>query len=61
MGGKRVTFEDLDKKFATIVDKKRPVVVRIDKEVVYERVIKLFDMLKKHDLNNLSLANNVGK
>jgi len=59
--GKEITFDDLDIELSKIVDKKRPINVRIDKEVRYERIIKLFDVLKKHDLNNLALINETAK
>lgn len=44
--GETVTFDDLDDALSQVSDKKRPVNVRIDKEVRYERIIKLFDILK---------------
>jgi len=53
--GKELSFEQLDKALSSVKDKKLPVNVRIGKEVHYKRVIKLFDVLKKHDLNNLAL------
>lgn len=55
--GKEVSFEQLDAALSLVKDKKMPVNVRIDKEVRYERIVKLFDILKKHDLNNLALIN----
>ncbi len=55
--GKSVTFDDLDAALSQVSDKKRPVNVRIDKEVRYERIIQLFDILKKYELNNLALIN----
>ncbi len=55
--GKTVTFDDLDAALSQVSDKKRPVNVRIDKEVRYERIIQLLDILKKYELNNLALIN----
>lgn len=55
--GKTVTFDDLDDALSQVSDKKQPVTVRIDKEVRYERIIKLFDILKRYELNNLALIN----
>lgn len=55
--GKEITFEQLDISLSQVKDKKSSVNVRIDKEVRYERIIKLFDLLKKYDLNNLALIN----
>lgn len=53
--GEKVSFEDLDKLFASVNDKKKPINVRIDKDVTYERVVKLLNILNKHSLNNLAL------
>jgi biopolymer transport protein ExbD len=55
--GKEITFENLETELAKISDKKSPINVRIDKDVRYEKIMKLFDILKKHDLNNLALIN----
>jgi biopolymer transport protein ExbD len=55
--GKESSFEALDRAFAQIKDKQKPVNVRIDKAVTYERVTKLLDLLNKHSLNNLALEN----
>jgi biopolymer transport protein ExbD len=55
--GKKSSFEALDKAFSEVEDKKKPVNVRIDKSVTYERVTKLLDLLNKHGLNNLALEN----
>ncbi|HHD72826.1 MAG TPA: biopolymer transporter ExbD, partial [Epsilonproteobacteria bacterium] len=52
-----VTFEELDQQLSKVSDKKSPVIVRIDKDVRYERIVKLLDILKKYDLNNLALIN----
>jgi len=55
--GKKVTFEALDASFKEVSDKLKPINVRIDKDVTYERVVKLLDLLNKHGLNNLALEN----
>lgn len=55
--GETITFEALDGSLSKVNDNKRPVHVRIDKEVRYERIVKLFDILKRYELNNLSLIN----
>jgi biopolymer transport protein ExbD len=59
--GKPVTFEALDALLAAVTDKSSPVNVRIDKSVRYERIVRLLDLLKKHDLNNLALINETQK
>jgi biopolymer transport protein ExbD len=53
--GKEISFEELDTALSEVADKKSPVNVRIDKEVRYERIVRLLDLLKKHELNNLAL------
>jgi biopolymer transport protein ExbD len=53
--GKKITFEELDNSFKDVTDKLKPINVRIDKDVTYERVVKLLDLLNKHGLNNLAL------
>lgn len=54
--GKKITFEQLDTNIKTIKNKKRNIIVRIDEDVSYKRIVKVLDGLKKYDLNNLSLV-----
>ncbi len=51
----KLDFKSLDEKLARIEDRERPVVVRIDEHVEYGRIIRLFNLLKKHRLGNLAL------
>ena len=51
-----VDFESLDKELASIRNKDQPIIVRIDEKVEYGRIIKLFDLLKKHQLSNIALV-----
>lgn len=53
--GKKISFEELGISLASFKDHTKPVNVRIDQEVTYARIMKLFDLLKKHNLNNLAL------
>jgi biopolymer transport protein ExbD len=55
--GKEMSFEALDIAFKEVEDKQKPINVRIDKEVTYQRITKLLDLLNKHGLNNLALEN----
>ena len=55
IGGKRVSFEALDVRLGGYTDKEKPVIVRIDEKVRYRRIVRLFDLLEKHGLNNLQL------
>lgn len=54
--GKEIELEELDKKLSEIKDKKNNIIVRIDKDVTYSRIVKVLDSLQKYDLNNLSLV-----
>lgn len=54
--GKEVTLEELDQKLSKINDKKNNIIVRIDKDVIYSKIVKVLDNLQKYDLNNLSLV-----
>ncbi|RXJ86250.1 biopolymer transporter ExbD [Arcobacter sp. CECT 8985] len=56
--GKEVTFKNLENSLEKIKDKQKPIVVRIDKDVKYERVVKVLDLLQKYNLNNLALITN---
>lgn len=51
---KKLSFEELKTKLQTL-KKDAPLTVKIDKEVKYERVIKLLDTLNSLDLSNLLL------
>ena len=56
--GIEVSFESLEDNLKEIKDKKKSVIVRIDKKVEYERVVKVLDLLQKYNLNNLALVTN---
>lgn len=53
--GEEVTLEVLEEALKKIEDKKRAVIVRIDEEVIYKRIVQILDMLQKYGLNNLAL------
>ncbi|MDZ7817738.1 MAG: biopolymer transporter ExbD [Aliarcobacter sp.] len=53
---KKIVIEELDNVLFSIKDKNIPVNVRIDEEVKYQRIIKIFDLLKKNNLTNLALV-----
>ncbi len=57
--GKVVTFEQFDIGLSNITKKDKPVIVRIDKDVKYERVVRVLDLLQKYSLNNLNLVTHV--
>ena len=54
--GERTTLGDLDQKLEGITKKEIPIDIRIDKLVQYDRIILLFDKLKKYQLSNVSLV-----
>lgn len=56
--GIEVSFSSLEDNLKAIEDKHKSVIVRIDKKVEYERVIKVLDLLQKYDLTNLALVTN---
>lgn len=55
INGKKTTLENLGHDLANIINKSLPVELRIDKEVKYQRVISLLDLLRIHQINNLAL------
>ena len=56
--GIEVNFDSLEDNLKEIKNNKLPVIVRIDKKVPYERVVKVLDLLQKYNLNNLALVTN---
>lgn len=56
--GIEVSFESLEDNLKAIKNKEKAVVVRIDKKVEYERVVKVLDLLQKYSLTNLALVTN---
>lgn len=56
--GIEVSFESLEDNLKAIENKQKAVIVRIDKKVEYDRVIKVLDLLQKYDLTNLALVTN---
>ena len=59
--GIEVSFQSLESNLKEIKDNKKAVIVRIDKNTKYERVIKVLDLLQKYNLNNLALVTNESK
>ncbi len=56
--GKAINFKQLDIQLANVTKKDMPVILRIDKDVKYDRLIKVLDALQKYSLNNLALVTN---
>lgn len=59
--GIEVSFESLEDNLKAVKNKNKAVIVRIDKKVEYERVVKVLDLLQKYNLNNLALVTNEEK
>ena len=55
-GGKEVTLELLEEALKKITDQKRVIIIRIDEEVIYKRIVLVLDMLQKNGLHNLTLV-----
>ena len=55
-GGVELDFDSLGKELSKVTKKDKPIIIRIDKKVPYERVIKILDLLQKYSLNNLALV-----
>jgi len=51
---KLVDLESLSQTLETI-DKKTPIVFRVDKQVVFEKFVQVIDLLKKHQLEKFSI------
>jgi biopolymer transport protein ExbD len=56
ISGKEATIEVLENEIGKIEDKKRNIIFRIDKEVKYEKIIEVLEVLQKHELFNISLV-----
>ena len=59
--GIEVSFESLEDNIKAIENKQRSVIVRIDKKVEYQRVVKVLDLLQKYEVTNLALVTNQEK
>lgn len=54
--GKKLDYITLQKELEKVIDKQKPIIVHIDKNVPYKKVVKLLDILQFNNLNNLSLV-----
>ena len=59
--GKEITLELLEQEIAAIEDKEKNIIFRIDKEVKYEKIIEVLEVLLKHQLFNISLITDTKK
>jgi len=58
IGGKVINIEELEKKLQKIIKKDKAIIVRIDQDVQYRRIVIILDLLQKYSLNNLALVTN---
>ena len=54
--GREISYSELDIKLSNVIKKDKPIIIRIDKNVTYNRIVKILDILQKHSLNNLALV-----
>ena len=54
--GKVMGIDMLDKELSSVINNKIPVFCRIDRAVRYDKIVNLFDLFKKHRLENLVLV-----
>ena len=54
--GKVITPDALEEELKQIQDKKRAIIVRIDSDVVYSKIVVILNLLQKYELNNLALV-----
>jgi biopolymer transport protein ExbD len=54
--GKKLNFVDLQKKLEKIKNKEQSIMININKDVPYNRVVQLLDLLQLNDLNNIAFV-----
>lgn len=59
--GNETSFEVLEEEIIKIDNKERNIIFRIDKEVKYEKIVKVLELLQKHELFNISLITDTKK
>ena len=52
---KETTLESLEEEMMKIDDKQRNIIFKIDKEVKYEKIIEILEILQKYQLFNISI------
>ena len=55
LNGKSHSFEDFAEFCKKLKDKQIPIDLRVDKTVVYDRLVKILNILQRNELSNLSL------
>jgi biopolymer transport protein ExbD len=56
--GEKVSFDGLQNKLENLKSQTLPIVVKIDQDVKYDKVVRILDILQFNDLNNIALLTN---
>lgn len=54
--GKETTLEELEKEIELIDNKQKNIIFRIDKDVKYEKIVEILEILQKNEFFNISLV-----
>jgi len=54
--GEEISFSKLELELSNFTQRDKPVIVRIDKDVKYNRVVRVLDILQKYSFDNLALV-----
>lgn len=54
--GNEISFSKLETELSNFTKRDKPVIVRIDKDVKYNRVVRVLDILQKYSFDNLALV-----
>lgn len=52
----KIDLIKLSKKLENIKDKSKTIILKVDKNVKYQRLVSILDLLKLNDLNNLAIV-----
>jgi len=52
----KLSLLDLAKKLQNVKDKSKIIILKVDKNVKYQRLVSILDLLKLNDLNNLAIV-----
>lgn len=56
LNGEIITSEELDKRLFSERNKKVPIILKVDNEVTYQKLISVIDIFQKHNLVNFSMV-----
>jgi biopolymer transport protein ExbD len=58
--GAETTLDALEQSLSAIHDTYKPIIIRIDREVTYDKIVEVLDLLQRYRLNNLALVTKKG-